>query len=138
MNGNKIILLKAGVAVGALVSHEVQTEGDQIEVASNIDGQFREFIAGSKTWVMTASFLVLSTAALANTIQAGQTFTVKSCDRLDIDNVHGTARLEQCRITATRGEIVQGYFKFKGIDYLFARTTIGDFNNDFNSDFFIG
>lgn len=138
MNGNNIILLKNGVAVGAVVSNDVQTDGEHIEVASNTDGGWREFLPSRKSWVMTATCLVLSSTIFANMIQAGQTFTMKTRDRQDRNNVHGLAKLEECRITATRGQIVQGYFKFKGIDYLFARTTIGDFNSDFNSDFFIG
>ena len=139
MNGNNIILMKNGVAMGAVVSHDVQTEGDQMEVASNIDGQYREYIRGPKTWAMTATCLVISSAIFASMIQAGQTFSMKSCDRLDRVNVHGQARLEECRITATHGHLVKGYFKFKGIDYLFARMQGGgDYNNDFNNDFYIG
>lgn len=138
MNGNKIILTKDGVAVGALVSHDVQTEGDTMEVAGATQGDYREFIPGRKTWVMTATCLVISSAIFANLLQAGNTFSLKSTDRQLENNVHGRARLEECRITAHRGNLVQGFFRFKGIDYLFARTVMGgDYNNDFNSDFLI-
>jgi hypothetical protein len=41
MNGNKIILTKDGVAFGALVSHDVQTEGDTVEVAGATQGTYR-------------------------------------------------------------------------------------------------
>ena len=138
MNGNKIILTKDGVAVGALVSHDVQTEGELIEVAGASQGAFREFIPDRKTWVMTATCLVISSAIFANLLQAGNTFSLKSTDRQLENNVHGLARLEECRVTAQRGNLVQGFFRFKGIDYLFARTVMGgDYNSDFNSDFLI-
>ena len=138
MNGNKIILTKDGVAVGALVSHDVQTEGELIEVAGASQGDFREFIPDRKTWVMTATCLVISSTIFANMLQAGNTFSMKSTDRQLENNVHGRARLEESRITAHRGNLVQGFFRFKGIDYLFARTVMGgDYNSDFNSDFLI-
>lgn len=138
MNGNKIILTKDGVAVGALVSHDVQTEGELIEVAGASQGDFREFIPDRKTWVMTATCLVISSTIFANMLQAGNTFSLKSTDRQLENNVHGLARLEECRVTAQRGNLVQGFFRFKGIDYLFARTVMGgDYNSDFNSDFLI-
>ena len=138
MNGNKIILTKDGVAFGALVSHDVQTNGDTMEVAGATQGDWREFIPDRKTWVMTATCLVISSAIFANLLQAGNTFSLKSTDRQLENNVHGLARLEECRITAHRGNLVQGFFRFKGIDYLFARTVMGgDYNSDFNSDFLI-
>lgn len=138
MNGNNIILTKDGVAFGALVSHDVQTEGELIEVAGASQGTFREFIPDRKTWVMTATCLVVSSAIFANLLQAGNTFSLKSTDRQLENNVHGLARLEESRITAQRGNLVQGFFRFKGIDYLFARTVMGgDYNSDFNSDFLI-
>lgn len=138
MNGNRIILTKDGVAFGALVSHDVQTDGDTVEVAGATQGDYREFIPGRKTWVMTATCLVISSAIFANLLQAGNTFSLKSTDRQLENNVHGRARLEECRITAHRGNLVQGFFRFKGIDYLFARTVMGgDYNPDFNSDFLI-
>ena len=138
MNGNKIILTKDGVAFGALVSHDVQTNGDTMEVAGATQGDWREFIPDRKTWVMTATCLVISSAIFANLLQAGNTFSLKSTDRQLENNVHGIARLEESRITAQRGNLVQGFFRFKGIDYLFARTVMGgDYNSDFNSDFLI-
>ena len=138
MNGNKIILTKDGVAFGALVSHDVQTDGETVEVAGATQGPYREFIPARKTWVMTATCLVISSAIFANLLQAGNTFSLKSTDRQLENNVHGRARLEECRITAHRGNLVQGFFRFKGIDYLFARTVMGgDYNSDFNSDFLI-
>lgn len=138
MNGNAIILMKDGVAMGAVVSHDVQTTGEQLEVASATQGTYREYIPGRKSWVMTATCLVVSSAIFASMLTTGQTFTMKSCDRDEVSDVHGRAKLDECKINATRGNVVQGYFRFTGIDYLFARNTgAGDFNNDFNNDFLI-
>ena len=136
INGRKIMLMKGGVVVAAVTSHDVKTEADRLEIASATQGQWREFIAGRKSWEITANYLVLSADTIQGIIQIGQTFLLKSYDRANATNyVQGNAVLEQCRIKATRGFIVEGYFKFRGTQGLTAHTSPGDFNNDYNEDF---
>jgi predicted secreted protein len=140
MNGNKIMLMKDGVAVAAVVTHDVQTEADQLEVAGSGQGQWREYVAGRKRWEVTANYLVVSSAMILGLLQNGQTFAMKSYQRDSMyNNVHGQAELQQCRIDATKGALVNGYFKFRGTQDLWAQQqgTGGDFNSDFNSDFLI-
>ena len=138
MNGNKIMLMKGGVAVAAVVTHDVQTEADRLEVAGSEQGRWREYVSGRKRWEVTANYLVVSSAMILSLIQTGQTFAMKSYDRdNELNNLHGQATLEQCRITATRGQLVKGYFKFCGSNDLWAQISRGDFNFDFNNDFII-
>lgn len=138
MNGNKIMLMKGGVAVAAVVTHDVQTEADRLEVAGTQQGQWREYVAGRKRWEISANYLVVSSGMILTMIHTGQTFAVKSYDRYnELNNVHGQATLQQCRITATRGKLVTGFFRFIGSEDLWYQMTHGDFNFDFNSDFLI-
>jgi predicted secreted protein len=138
MNGNKIMLMKDGVAVAAVVTHDVQTEADQLEVAGTRQGQWREYVAGRKRWEISANYLVVSSGMILSMIHTGQTFAVKSYDRdNELNNVHGQAILQQCRIDATRGKLITGFFKFSGSNDLWYQITRGDFNFDFNSDFLI-
>lgn len=136
MNGKKIMLMKDGIVVAAIISHEVRTEADRLEIAGSTQGQWREFIAGRKTWEVTANYMVVSSDMILGMLQTGQTFELKSYDKSDPTiNVHGYAILEQCRIKAERGTLVHGNFKFRGTQDLTAAIPRGDFNNDYNNDF---
>lgn len=138
MNGNKIMLMKGGVAVAAVVTHDIETEADRLEVAGSGQGQWREYVSGRKRWEVTANYLVVSSAMILGLLQNGQTFAMKSYDRdNELNNLHGQATLEQCRITATKGKLVTGFFKFIGNQDLFAQASRGDYNIDFSSDFLI-
>jgi len=126
------------VAVAAIVSHEVETSADKIEVASKTQGQHREYIAGRRHWTMTVDRLIVSSDMMLGLLQNGQTFTLSSRDRLNANvNVHGVAKLERCNILMAVGKLVRGFFLFRGNGNLFAQHSIGDFNLDFNNDFLI-
>ena len=138
MNGNKIMLMKGGVAVAAVVTHDIEAETDRLEVAGSGQGQWREYVAGRKRWEVTANYLVVSSDMILGLLQNGQTFAMKSYDRdNELNNLHGQATLKQCRITATRGKLVTGFFRFIGDQDLWAQISRGDYNIDFNSDFLI-
>lgn len=129
-----------GTDMMAVVTHDVENEADTIEIASATQGQWREHIGGKKSWMITANTLVLSAGMSLGMLQVGQTFAMKSYDSDSVlRNVHGQAELQQCRIDATKGALVKGYFKFRGTQDLWAQQqgTGGDFNSDFNSDFLI-
>ena len=128
--------MKNGTVVAAVVTHDVQTEAELLEVASNMQGKWREYIPVRKKWEITAKCLVVKSVSNVEMLQTGQRFTLKSYEREDqTDNIQGRAILEQCRITAARGALVQGYFKFRGTQSLTAFGIPGDFNFDFNDDF---
>jgi hypothetical protein len=131
--------MKNGLDMMAVVTHDVENEADTIEIASATQGQWREHIAGRKSWAITANTLVLSAGMSLGMLQVGQTFAMKSYQRDSMyNNVHGQAELQQCRIDATKGALVKGYFKFRGTQDLFAQNASnGDFNSDFNGDFLI-
>jgi hypothetical protein len=138
LKGQDILLMTNGTDMMGVVAHDIQAEADTIEIANATQGQWRDFISGKKSWVITANTLVLSAGMSIGLLQVGQTFAMRSYDRdSTYNNVHGQAELQQCRIDATKGALVKGYFKFLGTQDLWAQQvgTGGDFNNDFNADF---
>ena len=140
MNGNRFMLSKDGVAVAAVVTNDVETQAASIERAGASQGRYREYIKGRKTWTMTCEWLMVSSAMMVGLIYAGQTFAISCYDRDSINatrNVHGVAYLDECKIQMTQGQVIHGHFRFHGNGDMFAQITQGDFNFDFNNDFFI-
>lgn len=134
-DGQLLIVKLNGVAIAGTVSNEIQTEAETIEVSSPAQGQWREVIAGRKSWSVTVNFLVMDggTAASSATatsiksvLQAGQTYTLRFMDNPPAGSsqatggVEGPALLKACRITATRGSLVTGTFQFVGAGQLSA------------------
>ncbi len=137
LNGNILILKLNGASVAAVKSNDVETASGLMEVASATQGQWREYINGRKTWAMSATWLLLSSAAMASTLQVGQVFSAELVDRrIEGRTVYGNAHLEVCKIQATKGNLVTGEFKLKGTAWLRPTYEYGDFNQDFNNDFY--
>lgn len=127
-----------GVVVAAVVAHNVETNASSIEIAGKAQGQWREHIMGRCQWSINADWLMLSSDRMSNLLQNGQTFTISSYDRINNrNNVHGTAKMERCQVRMTVGSIVKGQFTLRGDGYLFAQMSHGDFNFDFNNDFYV-
>ena len=57
INGGDILLMKNGLDMMAVVSHDVESEADIIETASATQGQWREYMGGRKSWIITANTL---------------------------------------------------------------------------------
>jgi predicted secreted protein len=137
LNGNLLILKMNGEPVAAVKGNDIETASGLVEVASATQGQWREYICGRKTWAMSATWLLLSSAAMASTLQVGQVFNAELVDRrIQNRTVYGNAHLEVCKIQATKGNLVTGVFQLKGTAWLRPTYEYGDFNNDFNNDFY--
>jgi predicted secreted protein len=138
MNGDILILKMDGEPVAAVKGNDIETASGLMEVASATQGLWREYINGRKTWAMSATWLLLSSAAMASILQVGQVFSAELVDRrIQNRTVYGNAHLEVCKIQATNGNLVTGEFKLKGTAWLRPTYEYGDFNNDFNNDFYI-
>lgn len=116
MNGNNIIVYQNGTAIAGAKSAEISTSAGTIEVASATSGQWREFIAGRKEWSLSCGYLITANSGVRDLLTVGSSYTikVKARDAADNTGVTGTAILTQCKITATRGNLVQGSFQFQG------------------------
>lgn len=138
MNGDILILKMNGEPVAAVKGNNIETASGLMEVASATQGLWREYINGRKTWAMSATWLLLSSAAMASTLQVGQVFNAELVDRrIQNRTVYGNAHLEVCKIQATKGNLVTGVFQLKGTAWLRPTYEYGDFNKDFNNDFYI-
>ena len=101
----------------ATKSNEVQTECETIEVANADAGDWRDYIAGKKAWSFTVNWLVGSANDIARLLSVGQTYSIRIYTRTSSTStlrLSGSAICQQCKITATRGNISVGSFAFKG------------------------
>ena len=119
INGNQIILRKyvsgSWQTIGYIRSQEPETSADMQEVASPDQGQWRQFLAGRKEWKMTANWIVGVTSQIYWLLDVGELYQLRCVDRNNSNiYVEGYAYVEQCKITMTRGNIVQGSFVFRG------------------------
>lgn len=117
MNGNNIIIRdSAGTLLAATKSNEWQTEAETIEVSSPTQGAWREYIAGRKEWSVTTSFLVTAVNDIKKCLNIGESYTLNFCENTTNYPVKltGSAILKTCKITATKGNLLQGSFSFVG------------------------
>ena len=113
MNGNNLILYNNNTAFAGAKSCEYTTQCDTIEVSNASYGTFRHYRKGKKEWSVTCGYLVATTAKVLDLLNVGNTYTLKFGDRTT-KKLTGSAILRTCRITATRGSLVQGSFEFVG------------------------
>ena len=123
MTGNDILVKKkvgnSYTLIGAARSNEVETGCDEIEVCSSTNGTWRAFMAGRKDWRLTLNYLVLASSQVSDLLEIGSTYQLQIVSR-DGSGVYGDAILLTCRQTATRGNISQGSFVFRGTGALTA------------------
>lgn len=117
-HGKDIIVYLNGTAIASTRSNDIGSSCELIETASRSDGSSRHYTAGLKEWDVTTSFLVASDSALLSALLAvGTTYTIvigPAGQSSITTGVTGSAILQTCRITATKGNLVQGSFSFKG------------------------
>lgn len=119
INGNQIILKRyinnAWTTIGYIRSQEPETHADMLEKSSPDQGQWREFLAGRKDWKMTANWIIGVTSQIYWLLEVGEKYQLRCEDRNNANiYVEGYAYVEQCRVTMTRGTLMQGSFVFRG------------------------
>lgn len=109
-------------------SNEIQSGCETIEISSPTVGDWKQFIAGRKEWSFTVSWLVGNTTAIKNLLTVGSQLTIHVIARMGnfstIEQLTGNAICTQCKITATRGNIANGSFAFKGTGELSEPTPV--------------
>ena len=119
-NGNYIIISVESnsqwVPIAGVKSDDISTRADTIEVASSPSGVWREYIAGRKDWSVSVNYLLLADAGMLNLLNIGTTYHLKIGGRSasGANTLKGYAILTACKVTATRGNLVQGSFSFQG------------------------
>lgn len=113
-NGNNILVYLGGTAIAGLKSNEIETSCGEIEISSPNSAAWREFIADRKEWSVSTGYLVSAVSDISQVLNVGTTYSLRFCGRTGTGGVYGSAILTKCSITATRGNLVQGSFTFRG------------------------
>lgn len=123
-NGNDIFVLAGSNVIAGTRSNDIQVACDELEISSPGQGEWYNCLAGRKKWSITTNYLVVAAnSALSvsggngvkDLLQVGNTFTLKIKRRgQSTHDLSGNAMLKTCRITANRGNLVQGSFEFVG------------------------
>lgn len=117
MNGNNILIYSDGAVIAGTRSNEVQVETESIEISSPTSGQWREYTTGRSGWSVNVNYLVAAGTDVAALLTTGTTYDIVIVTRSGstvTQRLQGTAMLKTCRITATRGNLIQGTFSFLG------------------------
>jgi predicted secreted protein len=114
INGNNILIYVNGTAVAGTKSNEVQSNRELIEIASPTSGEWREFIAGRKDWGFSISWLVSSHQDIEQLLLSVGVVTVRIVGRGQSLGLTGSAIVQTCKMTFTRGNLAQGSLQLKG------------------------
>ena len=128
LNGNIILVQLDGQTIAGTKTTEIQVDSELIEIASATQGTYREFIVGRKQWQVTVNYLLMyatyqqtftyPNASMTDALLVGNSYTLKFKNRASYYDqpitLEGTAILRTCKITATRGNLIQGTFTFVG------------------------
>jgi predicted secreted protein len=99
-----------GSAVAMSKSCDIEVSCDTEEVASPTSADWRDFIAGRKDWTINVSVLLSSVSTLVTAV--GNTVTLVFGTQPD--QMTGSAIVQSTKMTATKGSLAQGAWKFKG------------------------
>ena len=119
MNGKNIIVYSGGTAIASTISNDIDNSCELIETRTPSTGTAKDFVAGQNSWRIVTNFLVSAVGvALADILKVRNTYTLVIGATGQTGSTKygltGTAILQQCRITATKGALAQGSFVFQG------------------------
>ena len=128
LNGNLILVQLDGHTIAGTKTTEIQVDSELIEIASASQGAYREYLTGRKQWQVTVNYLLMyatyqqtftyPNACMTDALLVGNSYTLKFKNRANYYDqpitLKGTAILRTCKITATRGNLIQGTFTFVG------------------------
>ena len=110
LHGAEIKVYMNGSAVALSKSCDIEVSCDTEEVASPTSSDWREFLAGRKDWNINVSVLLSSVSTLVTAV--GNTVTLVFGTQTD--QMTGSAIVQATKMTATKGSLAQGAWKFKG------------------------
>lgn len=115
VNGNLILINFNGTIIAGTKGSEQQSQCDMIETSSPSNGVWKTYIVGRKGWNVTVNYLLTNEEKIKDLLKIGQTYTMYFFRRNAVyPYLYGTATLTTCKITATRGNLMQGSFQFLG------------------------
>lgn len=110
LHGEQIKVYMNGSAVALSKSCDIEVSCDTEEVASPTSSNWREFLAGRKDWNINVSVLLSSVSTLVTAVGNTVTLTFGT----QPDQMTGSAIVQSTKMTATKGTLAQGAWKFKG------------------------
>jgi predicted secreted protein len=125
LQGKNLIVISGGSVIASAKSCTVNIDCETIKVSSPTDGQWEHVIAGMKSWSVSTTHFV-SVEHATDMVLMGYLLRVGSESNLRIQlttsegnitmvqALEGTAVCKSCQITATKGNLMQGSFKFQG------------------------
>lgn len=119
-NGNNIIVYALSgsnwVPIAGTRSDELEVSADAIEVSNADVGDWSDYIAGRKEWTLNVGWLIAVEGDIRKVLNVGTKYQLRIGKRTwDVSTgLTGYAILTSCRITATRGNLIQGSFQFQG------------------------
>lgn len=102
------------VASAAIRSDEINTACPSIERASATQQDWKEVLAGRKSWTLTLNYLMLAAARLRDVLLIGQMFNVTIKDKSNTSTLTGKALMTAAKQTHTTGNLCQGSFSLEG------------------------
>ena len=95
-------------------TNELQCDGEQLEVCSATDEQWKHFLAGRKTWSVNVSFLLLADGIdIKAALKVNNTYTLYFRKRSG-GSVYGNAILKSFKASAPINGLSNGSFVFQG------------------------
>lgn len=95
-------------------TNELQCDGEQLEVCSATDEQWKHFLAGRKTWSVNVSFLLLADGIdIKAALKVNNTYTLYFRKRSG-GGVYGSAILKSFKASAPINGLSNGSFVFQG------------------------
>lgn len=104
-----------GTVLALMKSCEIEEKCDTIEVVPTSNNLFRRFIPGRRTWEITSNHLVEQMNGSNGMLRVGVGVVIQFRNRNNVrDAMYGNAICTDCKIVATRGNLVTGSFRFQG------------------------
>lgn len=103
-----------GVLVALAQSCDISVDSEEIEVASPTNGEWRDYIAGRKSWAVTVGYLVTAGNVASDVLKIGTAVNIKVNDGDTGTPLIGTALVKTCRLSGAVRNLSKGSFQFRG------------------------
>jgi predicted secreted protein len=119
LGNNIIVQIQSGqnwVAVAAARTDEIQVDGEQIEIASSTQAEWREFLVGRKTWSVQTSYLVTAASNIRDLLKVNTSVRLRIGGRTMAtgDYLTGNAIIKTQKLTSPIGGLANGTVVFLG------------------------
>ena len=121
MNGNNIIVYQqtgenTWTAIGATKTDTLKVDGEDIEISSATDADWKHFIGGRKSWSLNIGFLVTEVADIRKVLAVNTRVKIRIGGRTfaAATGLEGYALIKSCDMSLTRNALSQGSMQLIG------------------------